>query len=415
MTDPSPMRAAGGDHPRPLAGVTVVELGEFIAGPFCTKILGEFGAEVIKIERPGVGDGLRKWRYLDDDGTSLWWHVQARNKKSIAVNLRDARGRGIVRDLCVRADVVVENFRPGTLEDYGLDWSSLAADNPGLIMARISGYGQDGPMRDLPGFGVIAEAMGGMRNVTGYPDRPPCRVGISIGDTLAALYGVIGVLLALEHRRATGRGQVVDVALFEAVFSVMESLLPEYDRCGVVRERTGSMLPGIAPSNAYACADGGYVLIGGNADAIFRRLAEAIGRPDLRDDPGLADNAGRARRQQWLDEQIESWTRSRSVDEVVAAMRTAEVPAGKIYSIADIVRDAQYQAREMIREVQLANGRSLKVPGVVPKLSATPGGFDGGGPRLGEHTGEVLAALGYDAEAIAALQAAGVVSGYGGR
>jgi formyl-CoA transferase len=275
-------------------------------------------------------------------------------------------------------------------------------------MVRISGYGQDGPLRDLPGFGVIGEAMGGMRYVTGYPDRPPCRVGISIGDTLAGLYGVIGALLAIESRRSSGRGQVVDVALFEAVFSVMESLLPEFDRYGVVRERTGSILPGIAASNAYRCADG-YVLIGANADAIFRRLANAIDRSDLRDDPALADNAGRSKRQQWLDEQIEAWTQTHTVDAVVEAMRTAEVPAGRIYSVADIVRDAQYAARQTIREIGLADGSTLKVPAVVPKLSDTPGGFAGGGPRLGEHTDAVLRELGFDTDGIAALRAAKVV------
>jgi crotonobetainyl-CoA:carnitine CoA-transferase CaiB-like acyl-CoA transferase len=393
---------------RPLAGIRVLELGALIAGPFCAKILAEFGADVVKLEPPRTGDPLRKWRHLEQ-GTSLWWHVQSRNKRSAAVDLRTPEGQAIARALATRADIVVENFRPGTLEGWNLSYESLAAVNPGLVMVRISGYGQSGPYRERPGFGVIGEAVGGMRYVTGTPDRPPSRVGVSIGDTLSALYGVIGALVALESRRATGRGQVVDVALYEAVFSVMESMLPEFDRFGVVRERTGSILPGIAPTSAYRCADDSFVLIAANGDSIFQRLCRAMGRADLAADPSLAHNDGRAARQEWLDGEIERWTRARSPDDVVAAMGAADVPASKIYTIRDIVADAQYRAREMIRDIRLADGSALKVPGVVPKLSATPGGFDGGGPALGEHTDEILREIDYDAATIAALRARGVV------
>ena len=395
--------------PRPLAGLTVVELGALIAGPFCTKVLAEFGADVIKLEPPGTGDPLRRWRYMKD-GTSLWWHVQSRNKRSVAVDLRQPDGQAIARALMERADIVVENFRPGTLDDWGLTYESIAAVNPGVIMVRISGYGQTGPYRERPGFGVIGEAMGGLRHVTGTPDRPPSRTGISIGDTLSSLYGVIGALMALEARRKNGRGQVVDVALYESVFSVMESMLPEFDAFGVVRERTGSILPGIAPTSAYRCSDGSHVLIAGNGDSIFRRLVLAMGRTDLAADPALAHNDGRAARQAWLDEEIEAWTSTRTPDAVLAAMEKAEVPASKIYTVADIAADPHFAAREMIREIALADGSMLKVPGIVPKLSATPGGFTRGGPALGEHTDAVLRSLGHDEATIAALRTAGVVA-----
>jgi crotonobetainyl-CoA:carnitine CoA-transferase CaiB-like acyl-CoA transferase len=397
---------------QPLEGLKVLELGALIAGPFCTKLLGEFGAEVTKVEPPGQGDPLRKWRYLKD-GTSVWWHVQSRNKRSVALDLRTPEGQAIARELALGADVVVENFRPGTLEAWGLGYDALAAANPGLVMVRISGYGQTGPYHQRPGFGVIGEAMGGLRYVTGTPDRPPARTGISIGDTLSALYGVIGAMLALEARRKTGRGQVVDVALYESVFSVMESMLPEFDAFGVVRERTGSILPGIAPTSAYRCNDGTYVLIAANGDSIFRRLCQAMGRGDLAADPALAHNEGRAARQAWLDGEIEAWTAARAPADVLAAMAAADVPASKIYSIADIAADPHYAARRMIREIAIASGggaaATLKVPGVVPKLTATPGDFAGGGPALGEHTDAVLRELGYADDAIADLRRRGII------
>jgi formyl-CoA transferase len=393
--------------PRALAGLTVLELGQLIAGPFSTRILGEFGATVTKIEPPGQGDPLRKWRYLED-GTSLWWHVQSRGKRSVALDLKQPEAQAIVRRLAGEADIVVENFRPGTMEGWGLGYDALSAANPGLIMVRISGYGQTGPYRERPGFGVIGEAVGGLRHVTGTPDRPPSRVGVSIGDSLSALYGVIGALTALQSRQATGRGQVVDVALYEAVFSVMESMLPEFDAFGAIRERTGSFLPGIAPTSAYRCNDGSYVLIAANADSIFRRLCTAMERADLAADPSLARNEGRAARQAWLDAEIERWTSERSVADILATLEAAEVPASRIYSIADIVADPHYAAREMIRSIALPGGRTLKVPGVVPRLSETPGDFAGGGPTLGEHTDAVLRELGYDRAAIASLRDRGI-------
>ncbi len=398
----------GNVKPRPLAGLKVLEMGALIAGPFCAKILAEFGADVVKIEPPGQGDPLRKWRYLKD-GTSVWWHVQSRNKRSIAVDLRQPEGQAIARALAERADIVVENFRPGTLEAWGLGYPALAAVNPGLVMVRISGYGQDGPYHKRPGFGVIGEAMGGLRQVTGTPDRPPSRVGVSIGDTLSALYGVIGAMFALEHRRKTGLGQIVDVALYESVFSVMESMLPEFDAFGAVRERTGSILPGIAPTSSYRCSDDSFVLIAANGDSIFKRLCIAMGRDDLAGDPGLAHNDGRAARQAWLDDEIERWTSANTPENVLAAMQRADVPASKIYTIGDIVADAHYRARGMIREIRTSEGATLKVPGVVPRLSATPGGFDGGGPRLGEHTDEVLRELGYDSATIDDLRTRRIV------
>jgi len=397
-----------GSRTRPLDGLKIIELGALIAGPFCAKILAEFGAEVIKIEPPGHGDPLRKWRYLKD-GTSLWWHVQSRGKQSVCLDLRQPEGQEIARRLIRDADVLIENFRPGTLEAWGLGWDALSADNPGLIMVRISGYGQSGPYRERPGFGVIGEAFGGLRYVTGAPDRPPSRVGVSIGDTLSALYGVIGAMFALQHRQRDGRGQMVDVALYESVFSVMESMLPEFDAFGVIRERTGSILPGIAPTSAYRCSDGSYVLIAANGDSIFKRLAKAMGREDLATDPTFAHNDGRAARQAWLDAQIEAWTSARTREEVLAAMERAEVPASSICTIADIAADPHYAARNMIREIRLADGSTLKVPGVVPKLSATPGEFDGGGPALGEHTDPVPTRLGYDAAMIADLRARKII------
>jgi succinyl-CoA---D-citramalate CoA-transferase len=389
---------------KPLEGLRVIELGQLIAGPFAGKMLAEFGAEVIKIEPPDGGDPLRKWRMLYKD-TSLWWYVQARNKKSVTVNLRLTEGQEIVRRLAREADVVIENFRPGTIEKWGLGYDTLSRENPGLIMLRTSGFGQTGPYRSLAGFGAIGESMGGIRHITGFPDRPPVRPNISIGDSIAALHGVIGVLMALHHRTANGgKGQVVDVALYEAVFNMMESTLPEFDLFGIVRERTGSNLTGIVPSNTYLTSDGHHVVIGANADSIFKRLMNAIGRKDLADDPGLADNGGRSQRRDELDEVIGEWTGRNAVDHVLKVLAEAQVPSGKIFSIADIVTDPQYLARDMIRQATLPDGTTLRVPGIVPKLSDTPGDLEWVGPKLGEHTAEVLARIGYSEAEIAALR-----------
>jgi len=392
----------------PLTGVRVLELGSLIAGPFCAKTLGDFGAEVIKIEPPGEGDALRKWRRMRN-GTSLWWHVQSRNKKSVTCDLRRPEGQEIVRRLARRAHIMIENFRPGALERWNLGWDALSAENRDLILVRISGYGQSGPYRERPGFAAIAEAVGGMRHVTGFPDRPPARPNLSLGDTIAALHGVIGALLALHAVKSGAGGQVIDVALYESVFNCMESLLPEYDAQGYVRERSGSALPGIAPSNLYPCSDGTYVLIAGNADSLYRRLMSAIGREDLRDDPVLARNDGRAAQMQRIDDAIAEWTRRRTQSEVLAAMEAAEVPAGRIYTAADIAADPHYLARGMIERITAADGEPLKVPGVIPKLSRTPGAIRTPAPRLGEHTDEVLREIGYGDAEISRLREASVV------
>ena len=375
-----------------LEGLKVLELGQLIAGPFAGKTLAEFGADVIKVEPAEVGDPLRKWRMLRD-GSSVWWEVQSRNKRSVCLDLRSAEGQEAVRALALEADVLIENFKPGTLEGWGLGWEQLHALNPGLVMLRISGYGQTGPYRDKPGFGVLGESMGGLRYLSGEPGRVPVRVGVSLGDTLAALHGVIGVLTALHHRTAHGgQGQFIDVALYESVFNVMESLLPEYDAFGAVRERAGSALPGIAPTNAYKCSDGHYVLVAGNGDSIFRRLMRAIGRADLENDPQLVHNDGRVQRVEEIDAAIEAWTLQRSRDEVLAVLDAAGVPVGRIYTVADIATDPQYLARQMIVEATTADGDMLKVPGVVPKLSATPGRIAHPAPRLGEHTDQLQGA-----------------------
>lgn len=378
-----------------LNGLKVLELGQLIAGPFAGKTLAEFGADVIKVEPVGSGDPLRMWRLLRE-GTSVWWEVQSRNKRSLALDLRSAEGQAVVRELAREADVLIENFKPGTLEGWGLGWEALHALNPRLVMLRISGYGQTGPYRHRPGFGVLGEAMGGLRHLTGEPGRVPVRVGVSLGDTLAALHGVIGVLTALRHRDVNGgQGQVVDVALYESVFNVMESLVPEYDAFGVVRERAGSALPGIAPTNAYRCADGRYALVAGNGDSIFKRLMAAIGRSDLENDPALARNDGRVARVEEIDRAIEAWTLQRPLQEVLDVLEQASVPAGRIYAVDDIVRDPQYLARDMIVEARTADGATLKVPGVVPKLSATPGGIAHPAPRLGEHNTQLRAGAGW--------------------
>jgi len=395
----------------PLAGLKVIELGQLIAGPFAGKLFAEFGARVIKVEPPGAGDPLRQWRLLHE-GNSLWWEVQARNKESIAIDLRQAEGQDLVRRLARDADIVIENFRPGTMEKWGLGWEALHAANPRLIMLRLSGFGQTGPYRDQAGFGAVGESMGGMRYVSGHPDRPPVRIGISIGDALAAMFGVIGALMALRHREVNGgQGQMVDVALYEAVFAMMESLIPEFDRFGFIRERTGSALAGIVPSNTYTTCDGQNVVIAGNGDSIFKRLMSAIGRQDLANDPEIATNAGRVKRVDEIDGAIADWAMKHDSEEVLAVLNAAQVPSGKIYSAADIVSDPQYLAREMIRSITLRDGSALKVPGIVPKLTDTPGGITALAPRLGEHTDAVLRELGCDERVIAALHQAGVVAG----
>ena len=392
-----------------LQGLRVIEMGQLIAGPFAGKTLGEFGADVIKIEPPGVGDPLRNWRMIKE-GTSVWWQVQSRNKRSIALDLRQSDGQEIARKLIAEADVLIENFRPGTLEGWGMGYEALAALNPGLVMLRISGYGQTGPYRDLPGFGAIGEAMGGLRHLTGEPGRVPVRCGISIGDTLAALHGTIGVLTALYHRKVNGgKGQVVDVALHEAVFNVMESLLPEYSAFGAVREAAGSALPGIAPSNAYRCTNG-FVLIAGNGDSIFKRLMETIDRNDLAAAKDLASNAGRVARVAELDDAIELWTATRTVDEVLALLGAARVPAGKVYTAKDIAEDPHYRARDMILSQQTRDGYAVDVPGVVPKLMGTPGTVRSSAPGLGDDTDAVLKELGVTNSDIAALRGRKVVA-----
>ena len=393
----------------PLNGVRVIEIGTLIAAPFAARLMGEFGAEVIKIESMGQGDPLRKWRKLHE-GTSLWWYLQSRNKKSLSLNLKSAEGIEIVKRLAESADVLIENLRPGALEKLGLGWDVLHALNPKLTLVRISGYGQSGPYRDRPGFGAIGEAMGGIRYTTGTPGSPPARVGVSLGDSLASMHAVMGALMSLLRvRTGQGNGQIVDVSLVESVFNLMESLVPEYDMLGHVRERSGGALPGIAPSNTYPTADGAYVVIAGNSDPIFKRLMQVIGRPDLADAPEFAQNDGRAAQSDMLDAAISVWSSSLPIEDVLRALEQAEVPAGRIYNVADIVADPHYQAREMILDAELPGGAQVKMPGIVPKLSETPGSVSWQGPALGQHTDSVLGALGLTAADIAQLKTDGVV------
>lgn len=398
----------------PLAGIKVLELGTLIAGPFCSRILAEFGAEVIKVESPDGGDPIRQWRVLKD-GTSLWWSVQSRNKKSVTLNMKNPQAQAIARKLALDADIVIENYRPGVLEKWGLGYEDLKQVNPATIMVRLSGYGQTGPMKDLPGFGAIGESMGGMRYVSGHPDRPPVRIGISIGDSVAALHGVIGAMMALRHRDVTGgrwngktgdecvagQGQVVDVALYEAVFNMMESLVPEYDFAGVVRQRTGGALPGIVPSNTYTTKDGENIVIAGNGDAIFKRLMTAIGRDDMANDPQLARNDGRVPRTEEIDGAIQAWCDTQTIDSALETLKGADVPVGKIYSVRDMMTDPQFLARKMFEQHAFSDGTPIKLPAITPKLSETPGETKWLGPGLGEHNTEVLRALGYDDAQIA--------------
>ena len=398
------------NHQQILSGVKVLELGQLIAGPFASKTLADFGAEVIKVESPGAGDPLRKWRLLHE-GTSVWWQAQSRNKQSICLDLRVKEGQAIARKLALEADVVIENFRPGTLEKWGLGWEELHGANPKLIMLRISGYGQDGPRRDEPGFAAIGEAMAGLRYITGHPNEVPVRAGVSLGDTIAGLHGALGVLLALYERDARGgQGQMIDVALYEAVFNLTESLLPEYSAFGAIRQPAGGALPGIAPSNAYRCADGQYVLIAGNGDSIYKRLMTLIGRADLGEDPDLAFNDGRAKRVAEIDAAINAWTKTLSLDEVLKGLLEAEVPSGKIYTAKDIAEDPHYQARGVIETVQAASGLKVQVPGIIPKLSQNPGSIRYRAPTLGEHTDEVLKSAGLTEEQIRILKKSGVLS-----
>ena len=393
----------------PLTGLRVIELGQLIAGPFASKILAEFGADVIKVEPPSGGDPLRGWRLIHE-GTSVWWAAHARNKRSLTLDLRTPEGQEIIRQLASDADILIENFRPGAMEKWGLGFKDLHAINPKLIMLRVSGYGQSGPYRDRPGFGVIGEAMGGLRYLSGEPGRPPVRVGVSIGDTLSGLHGVIGVMMALRHREQQGGlGQEVDVALYESVFNMMESLLPEYSKFGAVRQPSGASMPGIVPTNAYLCKDGRYALIAGNGDSIYKRLMESIGRPELANDPELANNVGRAANVERIDQAISDFTCQHDLDSVLELMNKAGVPAGKSYYAADIAKDPHYQARDMILEAKLPDGSSVAVPGIVPKLSATPGQITREAPTLGQHTGEILDALGIDSTKQADWKSRGII------
>jgi formyl-CoA transferase len=394
---------------KPLDGIKVLELGQLIAGPFATKMLAEFGAEVIKIEPPGTGDPLRKWRLLHE-GTSVWWASQSRNKKSVTLNLHEPEGQEVIRRLVADADVIVENFRPGTLEKWNLGFEALKQINPRLIMLRVSGYGQTGPYKDLPGFGVVGEAMGGLRHLSGEPDRPPVRVGISIGDSLSALHGVIGVLLALRHRdQFNGAGQMVDVALYESVFNMMESTIAEYSVFGQVRQPAGSSLPGITPSNAYRCADDKYALIAGNGDSIFKRLMSLIGRDDIGEDPAFQFNDGRSKQADYIDGVIGQWTAQHTLDQVLEQLHAHRIPGGRIYDAADIAKDPHYHARQMLIEGELEDGTPVTLPGILPKLSETPGDVRRRAPVLGQDTEQVLDQLGIDAATRDDWKARGII------
>ncbi|EJD6089582.1 CaiB/BaiF CoA transferase family protein [Acinetobacter baumannii] len=392
-----------------LEKIKVLEIGTLIAAPFATRILAEFGAEVIKIEPIGKGDPLRKWRKLHH-GTSLWWYLQSRNKKSLALNLKSPEAIALIKKMIVDTDILVENMRPGALEKLGLDWETLKSINPKLTFVRISGYGQSGPYKDKPGFGAIGEAMGGIRYTTGSQDSAPARVGVSLGDSLASLHAVIGALMSIVNIKTNnGNGQIVDVSLAESVFNIMESVVPEYDLHGFIRERSGGSLPGIAPSNTYRTKDNAFVVIAGNSDPIFKRLMHVIGREDLANRPELEHNDGRAQQSDLLDAAIESWSRQHSIDEVLQQLEQAEVPSGRIYSVADIVNDPHFNARDMLLSTELPDGQVVKMPGIVPKLSETPGQVKWRGPELGEHTESVLKQYGYQAEEIESLRVSGVV------
>ena len=388
----------------PLSNLRVIELGTLIAAPFASRLLAEFGADVIKVEPPQGGDPLRTWRKMHKD-TSIWWYLQSRNKRSIAIDLRQSEGQEVVRRLVKDADVVIENFRPGTLERWGIGWEQLCAINPNLTMVRISGYGQTGPSAQRPGFGAIGEAMGGLRYTTGEPNSPPSRMGVSIGDSIASLHAVFGALMSVLNVKTNGgKGQVVDVSLCESVFNMMESLIPEYDLFGFVRERTGGALPGICPSNTYRTQDGKFVVVAGNSDSIFKRLMTAIGREDMANDPALANNEGRVKQTARIDDAISAYTTQHPLKHILGILDGAEVPVSPIYSAADIVEDEHFQAREMIVTETLPDGTKVKMPGIFPRLTATPGTRKWLGPSLGEHTQDILASAGYQPQEIEALR-----------
>ena len=391
----------------PLVGVRVLELGQVVAGPFCGQLLADLGADVVKVEPPAVGDVLRQWGWAEE-GDSLWWRVAGRNKRSITVDLRTVQGQDVVRRLAQDVDVVVENFRPGTLERWGLGYVELSAANPGLVLVRISGFGQDGPYARRAGYAAIGEAMGGLRALTGYADRPPTRVGVSLGDSLTGLMGALGALAALHARRTTGRGQVVDASIYESILSITEALVPEWQVAGRQRERSGPTLPGIAPSNVYPTADG-QVLLAANQDSVFRRLAEAMGAPGLAADPRFVDHKARGAHMAELDAIIGDWTASLPAEAVLARLHDAGVPCGRVYEPADMVTDPHFQARQSLVEVPDEDHHAIVMPGVVPKLSDTPGTVRWVGPRLGAHTDEVLRSAGFDDVAIDALRTAGAI------
>ena len=389
----------------PLAGIRILELGQMIAGPFCGQLLGDFGAEVIKVERPGVGDVMREWGQVKPNGRSLWWPVISRNKKSITIDLRTPLGQATVKDLVAHCDVIIENFRPGRMESWGLGYDTLSSINPTLVMVRISGFGQSGPYAKRAGFGVIGEAMGGLRYIVGVPDQPPTRVGIAIGDALAGTLGAFAALVAVLESRRSGKGQMIDMAIYEAVLAFMESLVPEYEIGGHIRERTGATLPGVAPSNIYPTADNRPTLIAANQDSVFARLAELMGQPELASDPRFDSHTSRGENQETLDALVAEWTRSQPVDELLDALAEGGVPAGRIYRAPEMLDDPQYAAREAIVRVPDEDFGSIPMQGVFPKLSRTPGSVRWAGPDLGEHNEEVLGGLlGLDSDAIAALE-----------
>ncbi|RAR58204.1 formyl-CoA transferase [Onishia taeanensis] len=392
--------------PTPLDNIKVLELGQLIAGPYCGQVLADFGAQVIKIEPPGKGDAMRQWGAADSDtGEPLWWNVIGRNKQSLTLDLRQPRGQQLLRELASDADVIIENFRPGTMERWGLSYDVLSRDNPGLVMVRVTGFGQDGPYASRAGFASVCEAMGGLRYLSGHPDRPPVRVGISIGDTLAGLHAALGTMMALHQRERTGHGQVVDSSIFESVLAMMESLVPEYARAGKIRERSGSVLKGIAPSNAYPARDGRNVIIGANQDTVFRRLCEAMGQPTLADHPDYATHRARGEHQQAIDDVIAGWTQQHDAQQIVDHLADAGVPAGLVFRAPDMLEDPHFQARKAIVEVPDHHGKPLPMQSVFPRLSSTPGSVRHVGPILGEHTESILSDwLGLNAEALAALR-----------